>query len=170
VSPFRGRRAARRLSVFPLREIVMPVQSLALLLVLIGGALLSIQAPLNTTLGRAVGSPVNAALVSFLVGAAALGGLATLLRVTPNVVAVRALPWWAWMGGACGAFFVASAAYAAPRIGVATMLTLGVASQLVAAIAIDHLGALGVAQRAVSTGRVVGVLLVIAGAVLVRRG
>jgi len=41
------------LSVFPLREIVMPVQSLALLLVLIGGALLSIQAPLNTTLGRA---------------------------------------------------------------------------------------------------------------------
>jgi len=86
------------------------------------------------------------------------------------VVAVRALPWWAWMGGAFGAFFVASAAYAAPRIGVATMLTLGVASQLVAAIAIDHLGALGVAQRAVSTGRVVGVLLVIAGAVLVRRG
>lgn len=147
----------------------MPPSAFAVLLIVIGGALLSIQAPLNTTLGRAVASPVNAAFVSFVVGAITLGCLASVMRATPDLVAVRALPWWAWFGGICGAFFVASAAYAAPRLGVATMLTLAVASQLVTAILIDHLGVLGVTARAVSLGRVVGVLLVIVGAILVRK-
>lgn len=147
----------------------MPVSSLAVLVILIGGALLSIQAPINTTLGRAVGSPVNAAFVSFVIGAVALGCLAFTVRVTPNVAAVRALPWWAWVGGLCGAFFVASAAYAAPRLGVAAMLTLAVAGQLITAIVIDHLGLLGVTARAMSVGRLAGVLLVIVGALLVRR-
>lgn len=148
----------------------MPISPLAILLILIGGAFLSIQAPLNTMLGRAVGSPVNAAFVSFVVGAAALGCLALTMRVTPSLPAVRALPWWAWCGGFCGAFFVASAAYAAPRLGVATMLTLAVASQLLTAILIDQFGLLGVTARAMSPGRLAGALLVIVGAVLVRRG
>lgn len=147
----------------------MSTPVVAALLVLLSGALLAVQAPLNATLSRAVGSPVNAALVSFLVGTVALAVVAGSLRAAPDPGAVRSLPWWAWCGGLCGAVFVAGAAYAAPRIGVATMLTLGIASQLLAAIAIDHFGVLGVASRAVSTGRVVGVLLVIAGAVIVRR-
>ena len=148
----------------------MPISPLAILLILFGGAFLSIQAPLNTTLGRAVGSPVNAAFVSFVVGAVALACLALTMRVTPSMPAVRSLPWWAWCGGFCGAFFVASAAYAAPRLGVATMLTLAVASQLLTAILIDHFGLLGVTSRAMSPGRLAGALLVIVGAVLVRRG
>lgn len=147
----------------------MSGSALAVLLILIGGALLSVQAPINTTLGRAVGSPVNAAFVSFVVGAVALGGLALMLRVTPNLSAARTLPWWAWVGGLCGAFFVASAAHAAPRLGVATMLTLAVAGQLLTAILIDHFGILGVTARAMSLGRLAGVLLVIVGALLVRR-
>lgn len=147
----------------------MSGSAVAVLLILVGGALLSVQAPINTTLGRAVGSPVNAAFVSFVVGAAALGCLALTMRVTPNLTAARALPWWAWVGGFCGAFFVASAASAAPRLGVATMLTLAVAGQLITAIMIDHLGVLGVTARAMSLGRLAGVLLVIIGALLVRR-
>lgn len=147
----------------------MSGSAVAVLLILVGGALLSVQAPINTTLGRAVGSPVNAAFVSFVVGAVALGGLTLVLRVTPNLSAARTLPWWAWVGGLCGAFFVASAAYAAPRLGVAAMLTLAVAGQLIAAIAIDQLGILGVTARAMSLGRLAGVLLVIVGALLVRR-
>jgi transporter family-2 protein len=148
----------------------MTVPFLAVWLVLISGALLAVQAPLNATLSRAVGSPVNAALLSFLVGSLALALVAALLRAAPTLSAVRALPWWAWCGGLCGAVFVAGAAYAVPRLGVATVLTLGVASQLAAAIVIDHVGALGVAPRAVTLWRVAGILLVMVGTLLVRRG
>lgn len=142
----------------------------AALLVLLSGFLLSIQAPLNAALSKGVGSPVNGALVSFVVGTAALAIVAALLRSPAPEGAARALPWWAWCGGLCGAVFVTTAAYAAPRLGVATMLTLGVASQLAMAIALDHYGAFGIARQPVSLVRLAGIALVVAGAVLVRRG
>jgi transporter family-2 protein len=144
--------------------------TIAFLLVLLSGSLLSVQAPLNATLSRAVGGPVNAALVSFVVGTLALTGVATVLRAEPDMSAVRALPWWAWCGGLCGAVFVAGAAYAAPKLGVATLLTLGVASQLVMAVVLDHYGAFGMARQGITIGRLAGIALVAVGAVLVRRG
>lgn len=137
--------------------------------VLLGGALIAIQGPINATLGKAIGSSVNAALVSFLVGTLALAIVVLTVRSVPNADAMRSLPWWAWLGGLCGAVFVTAATFAAPRLGVANMLTLAIASQLMAAIALDHVGAFGVARQAVSGGRVAGVLLVIVGAVLVRK-
>lgn len=142
---------------------------LAATLMLLGGSLLSIQAPLNAMLGRAVGSPVNAALISFLVGSGALGVLAIAQRVTPSGELTRALPWYAWMGGLCGAVLVTATAYAAPRLGVATTLTLAVASQLIMALILDHLGAFGIAPHPVSVGRAVGSVLVILGVVVVRK-
>ena len=66
--------------------------------------------------------------------------------------------------------FVSGAAYAAPKLGVATLLTLGVASQLMMAVALDHYGAFGMARQSISLSRVAGIALVILGAVLVRRG
>ena len=131
--------------------------------------MISLQGPLNATLGRAVGSPVNAALISFLVGTVGLAVVASLQRVGVNEDLVRGLPWWAWIGGLCGAVFVTAAAYAAPRIGVASMLTLAVASQLLMAVVLDQAGAFGVPQRDISGGRIAGVVLVIVGALLVRK-
>jgi transporter family-2 protein len=143
--------------------------SVAFVVVLLGGAMIAVQGPINATLGRAVGSPVNAALISFLVGTLALVLIAGVQRVNPDAALVRGLPWWAWVGGLCGAVFVTAAAYAAPRIGVASMLTLAVASQLVMAIALDHVGGLGVPVRSASAGRAAGIALVMFGAWLVRR-
>lgn len=147
----------------------MPLLSASALLILFAGVLIAIQGPINATLGRAVGSSVNAAFISFVVGSLALGAVALSTRSAPNMPAMRALPWWAWLGGLCGAVFVSAAAYAAPRIGVATMLTIAIASQLLTAVALDHFGAFGVPQRTMSGGRVLGIVFVILGAVIMRR-
>ena len=80
------------------------------------------------------------------------------------------MPWYAWVGGLYGAFFVAMAAFAAPRIGVATMLTAAIGGQILAALMLDHFGLLGLARQPVSMERVAGAVLVLIGAVLVRRG
>ena len=66
-----------------------------------------------------------------------------------------------------GAFFVAMAAFAAPRIGVATMLTAAVAGQIFAALILDHFGLLGLERQPISMERVAGAALVLVGAVLV---
>jgi len=146
-----------------------PAIAFPILLVLVGGAMIALQAPTNAMLAKAGGSPVLAALISFGVGTAAL--LATWLASgnRPAPAAFAALPWYAWIGGLYGAFFVAVAAFAAPRIGLASLITIGIAGQIGAALWLDHVGGLGLPRDPLSLGRVAGVLLVVAGVVLVRR-
>ena len=88
----------------------------------------------------------------------------------PQRAELKQVPWYAWLGGFYGAFFVAVMAFGAPRVGVAVLLTAGIAGQLAAALALDHYGLLGLSQHQVTPVRVAGVFLVLAGAVLVRRG
>jgi transporter family-2 protein len=144
--------------------------AIAIAVMLFGGVCLSLQAPTNAALSRGVGSPISAAFISFLVGTVGLLVVVLALREKPDIAATRALPGWAWMGGLYGAVLVAATAYAAPRIGIASALTLSVAAQLTAAVTLDHFGALGLPQRPVDSAKVVGLLLVGAGVVLVRRG
>lgn len=141
-----------------------------LLLALLAGGLVALQAPTNVMLARAGGSPVLAALISFAVGTLAL--LLTWLASghRPGVAPFAALPWYAWVGGLYGAAFVGIAAFAAPRIGVATLITLGVAGQIAMALWLDHQGAFGLPRAPLSAARAVGAVLVVAGVVLVRRG
>jgi transporter family-2 protein len=87
----------------------------------------------------------------------------------PSAAALKALPWYAWTGGLYGAVFVAMAAWAAPRLGVTLFLTVAIAGQLAAALYLDATGAFGLAKVGIGPVRLVGVALVLAGVVLVRR-
>jgi len=139
-------------------------------LAFLAGVFIAVQAPTNALLGKAAGSSIAAALISFAVGTAALAAvlLATgWVRITP---AWRELPWYAWLGGIYGAFFVAIAALAAPRIGVGALLTAAVAGQLLAALVLDHYGLLGLPKQPATLVRLLGLTMVFVGAVLVRRG
>ena len=141
-----------------------------ILLMAVAGAGVGMQGPINALLGRGVGGPVNAELVSFLVGTAVLALVALTLRSPVDVGQARALPWYAWIGGAFGALFVAGVTFAAPRIGITQALLITIAAQLVMAMLLDHFGAFGLTQRGISWPQVAGVILVIAGTVLFRRG
>jgi transporter family-2 protein len=144
--------------------------ALPLALAVIAGIFIAIQAPTNAILGKASGSPVVAAFISFVVGMVALGAMVAATSGRVFAPELKGVPWYAWAGGLYGAFFVAMAAFAAPRIGVATMLTAAVAGQIFAALALDHFGLLGLARQPISLERIGGAALVLLGAVLVRRG
>ena len=141
-----------------------------ILLVFLAGCLVAAQAPTNSMLAKAGGSPVLAALISFAVGTLALLIVWLASGNRPGAAAFANLPWYAWIGGVYGAVYVAVAAYAAPRIGLASLITIGIAGQIAMALWLDHHGALGLPQTPVSTTRALGALLVVAGVVLVRRG
>lgn len=148
----------------------MNAASIALALAMIAGVLMAIQAPTNAILGKASGSPVVAAFISFLVGTVALGAAVAAGSGRLLAPELRLVPWYAWLGGLYGAFFVAVAAFGAPKIGVGPLLTAAIAGQLVGAIVLDHYGLLGVTRQPVSIGKIAGVALVLFGAWLVRRG
>ena len=140
-----------------------------ILLVFLAGAMVSIQAPTNAMLAKAGGSPVLAALISFTVGTVSLLVVWLFSGSRPGTSEFAGLPWYAWIGGLYGAVFVAVAAYAAPKIGVASLITIGIAGQIAMALWLDHIGAMGLAREPINFGRVAGALLVIAGVILVRR-
>ncbi|AXK72896.1 DMT family transporter [Lysobacter sp. TY2-98] len=139
------------------------------LLVLVAGGLIALQAPTNVMLARAGGSPLLAALISFSVGTVALLLAWVLGASRPTLASFGPLPWYAWIGGLYGATYVAIAAYAAPRIGLATLITIGIAGQIAMALWLDHHGALGLPRVPVNLPRAIGAVLVVVGVVLVRK-
>ena len=145
----------------------MPIA--AFVFVLLAGVGLAVQAPTNAALAKTSGSVLLAALVSFVAGSVVLAlAWAAIDRTSPT--ALRGAPVWAWAGGLYGACFVAAMAYAAPRLGLATTLTIAIATQLATALVLDHFGLLGLKVAPISLWKVAGVVLVLAGVVLVRRG
>jgi transporter family-2 protein len=147
-----------------------PTTMVPILLVLAAGGMIALQAPTNAMLARAGGSPVLAALISFAVGTIALFVAWLASGQRPGEAAFARLPWYAWLGGLYGAMYVAVAAYAAPRIGLASLITIGIAGQIVSAMLLDHFGALGLPRDPFSLVRLGGAALVVLGVILVRRG
>ena len=133
------------------------------------GAGLTVQVGMNSTIRLALGSPVTAAVVNFGIGLVALlaVALASGARIAPG--AVSTVPGWAWLGGLLGAAYVASTTVLGPRLGAAAMLALVLAGQMIAALAVDQFGVLGFPQNPVTPARMLGVVLLIVGAILIVR-
>lgn len=68
-----------------------------------------------------------------------------------------------------GAFFVFTSLFVAPRIGVTALLAGVTAGQLIASVAMDHFGLLGLQSQPVSLGKAAGIALLVAGVIMVRR-
>jgi transporter family-2 protein len=140
------------------------------LLALVVGAGLPVQAGVNAALARHVGRPEWAAFVNFAVGLVALAAWLFVTRApVPSAAALARAPAWAWGGGFLGAFYVSAVVVLAPRLGVATTLALSIAGQMVGALVLDHFGALGLATRPITGARIAGAALLVAGVVLLRR-
>ena len=131
------------------------------------GAMLPLQFGINAQLAEWIGSPLRAALVSFAVGTAALLVVAlAAARAWPERAGDA--PWWVWIGGALGAFYVLGSIVAAPRLGAVTLVAVILAGQTLASLLVDHFGWVGFAEREITPGRIAGVALVGAGVALVR--
>ena len=138
---------------------------------LFAASLLPVQAALNGALNRALERPVLVVLIS-LTGSAifmTVVGLGTGRLGFAAASRVASVPWWGWWGGVCGAIYLLSQPLVAPRLGAATYISLSVSAQVVAAMLLDHFGALGLPQHAASPWRIFGALLMAAGVVLVAR-
>lgn len=141
-----------------------------LALPLIAGAMLPLQAGINGEVARQLSSVMNAALLSFAVGTLALLVIVLAQRDLPTLQGLRGISWWHWSSGLLGVFLIATAAFAAPRVGASLFMALLLAGQLLMALVLDHYGWAGYRQAAISLNKVGGILLVFIGVWLIRRG
>lgn len=144
-------------------------RGLAVLLAAIAGALVGMQAPVNSRLGRTLGS-VQAATFSFVVGTVALALVASLFYGGLGSFGdAGKAPWWALVGGLLGAVYVTVAILTVRTLGVSGLTAIVISGQLAAAVAIDRFGLLGVAKQPIGVGRVIGLVLLVVGVLLVVR-
>lgn len=140
------------------------------LLGIVAGACVAIQAPINAGLARGLGLPVAAAAASFLTGAVLLAVASVALSQAQGAaIAWRQPPLWMFVAGGClGAIYVTIVILLTPRVGAAAAMAFIVAGQLLAGMLVDRVGFLGIAVREITAGRIVGVMLLLAGVTMIR--
>lgn len=144
-------------------------RGLAVVLSVLAGGLVALQAPLNGRLGREIGT-LEAATASFLIGTAVLA-LVTLAAggSLSGLGRARGLPWYYLTGGVLGAALVSVSLVAVRTLGAGGLTAALIAGQLVVSLLVDQLGLLGVARSPITPLRVLGVGLLAVGVLLVVR-
>ena len=137
----------------------------AVILAVSAGVAIAFQVVVNAVGLRDLGL---GALVCLSGATTALVGLTWALFAAKPEATGRALV-CALASGLLGAFIVSSVVLAANRGGLAQTLSLVIASQLVFGLAIDRLGAFGPAAQEVGLLKILGILLILAGGILVVR-
>jgi bacterial/archaeal transporter family-2 protein len=133
------------------------------------GAMLPLQFGINAQLARWVESPLRATLISFAVGTLVLALVMVAAdRDWPSAAKIGGAPWWVWVGGFLGAFYVLGSVVTAPKLGAATLVAVILAGQAVASLLVDHFGWVGFDENPVTPGRLLGIALVAVGVGLVR--
>ena len=142
-----------------------------IVLALVIGASVVVQASINGELRVLVGDPYRTALISTTVSSLFLFGVSVVAygRPYPDRSVFTGAPWWMWAGGILGAIYVAAAALLVATLGSAVMFTLIILGQLIMAVVMDHYGMIGLDKHPVTAPRIIGIALVLSGVVLVRR-
>ncbi len=139
-------------------------------LAFIAGMSAPLQAVLNSKMGRTIGDPFYAALISFAVGTMGLFVFGLVNRM--EFAAIRQasnVHWTIWCAGLLGAFYVTITIILTPKLGAALTFSLVVAGQLCLALILDHLGALGIPIQPFNWQRLIGIILILIGVILIRK-
>lgn len=144
-------------------------KTLAVLVGVGAGCLVGMQAPINSRLGKTIGG-LQAASFSFLVGTLALVSLTFVLRGgLGSLGRLGHVPWWALVGGLLGAVYVFVALEAVRTLGASGLTAVVITGQLAISVLVDRLGLLGIEKQHVGLSRILGLVLLVAGVVLVVR-
>ena len=127
------------------------------------------QATANSKFRTNLDSPLYAAFFS-ICGMIIVASFAMLLirPALPSKEAFASTQWWNWIGGPLGALIVLAGAVLTQQLGAAKFIALVVAGQLICSLVLDHYGLLGLNEKTITPGRVLGAVLVVAGVLCIK--
>lgn len=145
-----------------------PQTPLYIALSLLGGVLIPIAAALSGAMGRTLGNPYVAAMITatgaFLLVIAY--SLATGNSSGVTLAAITRVPALQLLAGFGIAFYILSITYVGPRFGVGNAIMLVVAAQIASSAAIDQFGLFGAPQKPLDTLRAIGLAIMVVGVVI----
>jgi len=141
-----------------------------LVLALITGALIPVQAATNAAFSKSIGNALITGLMVFIVGLIGMIVFVLISKVSlPSTQQLIAAPAYGYLGGIIVATYVVMITILVPRIGVGTAIAFIVTGQILFAVIIDHFGLFNAAVRTIDTTRFAGVLMMLAGIYLVMK-
>jgi bacterial/archaeal transporter family-2 protein len=140
----------------------------AVLIMAVVGGCIALQAPINAGLGKHTGSFASAT-ISFAVGTVLLGAIVLVSGKAGGLSSVAHVQWYYLLGGALGAAYVFSALVLVSQIGAGAVAAATVTGQLTTSVILDRIGFLGLEQAPITTSRIAGVGLLLAGTYLIVR-
>jgi transporter family-2 protein len=133
-----------------------------MLIGLIGGMAVGVQAPLSSILTQKLGTLESVFIVHL--GGAAAALIPLLIYSGGKLSEWRGVPWYALCAGALGLVVISAMTYMIPRVGIATALIFLLAGQLLIGTVLDTFGWLGVAPKPFDLTRIFGLAVVLFGA------
>jgi bacterial/archaeal transporter family-2 protein len=140
-------------------------QLVPVLLLVVCGSLIAVQATINAALGRNLGMALFAVVFSAIQTACALP---LLLGWPPRMGGFAVASWWQYLGAAMGVVLLIGIASGIARTGTFVAMMALLVGQLAAGILIDHHGLFGRDVNPITWSRAAGLLMAVAGIYLAR--
>ena len=134
------------------------------------GMSLAVQAAMLGRLGTALGSPIKASVVSFILGFVLLCAVVMLRDHGIDLgTAIRGHnPPWMWIGGLLGAVVVLMTSWLSPHLGTGLTVLVVLIGQVTGGLLVDRFGLFEAKRRHVNVLQIVGVAVAVAGIALIR--
>lgn len=140
----------------------------AVLLTAATGGLIALQAPINSGLGRSLGT-FQAAFLSFAIGTTMLAAIAALAGGFGGLANVRGVAPQYLLGGLLGAAYVTTVLVTVRTLGAGGVTAATITGQLAMSVLVDQMGWLGVEREPLTPAKALGVVLLAAGTYLIVR-
>ncbi|MEP4533203.1 MAG: DMT family transporter [Cyclobacteriaceae bacterium] len=143
---------------------------LLLILSVIVGIMVVVQGGLNARLGVLISNSMLATS-SALLTSASLTVLVAIITVRhfPSMAEVKEVPAYLWFTGGILSFIAVTLFYyIIPRVGISTAVTFGLAGQICFAAIAGHYGWFGLPVEPVSIKKLIGMLVLVAGVILIK--
>lgn len=134
---------------------------LIILIGLIGGIAVGLQAPMASIITQRLGIFESVFIVH--VGGALLALLPLLFYSGGNLARWKELPWFTLLAGGFGLIVIGALSHMIPRVGVGAAVITIVAGQMLVSTVLDHYGWLGGMGRPLDPTRAIGLAVVLVG-------
>ena len=145
-------------------------QNINMILAIVGGVFLAMQGGFNAQLGVQLRNPLMASLVAFFFSMVfALLMVLMSLKNFPKVSLLYDIPKYLWFTGALFSVIgICLYYYTIPKLGISTMISLGLFGQLLFSAIAGHYGWFGMPQEPMQFKRILGVMTMCIGILLIK--
>ena len=134
-----------------------------------GGVFLAAQGVFNSQLGVILKNPLLAAVTAFFSSTIfALLFVIISMKNPPDMQMLKTVPFYLWFtGGLLSVIGISLYYYTIPRLGISTMISIGLFGQIVFSLVAGHFGLLGLPMEPITIKRLAGTFSMLAGILLI---